>query len=139
MAEDFEPRLVGFACNWCTYVGADLAGSSRFQYSPNIRVIRVMCSGRVDPTFIILALTRGSDGVLIGGCHPGDCHYMEGNYLARRRITALKTVLKHFGLDKRIRLEWIAASEGQKFASVTNEMAEDVKKMGPSPIGGELV
>lgn len=139
MGEEFEPRIVGFVCNWCTYAGADLAGTSRMKYPPNIRLIRVMCSGRVDPMFVLKALLNGADGVLIGGCHPGDCHYTQGNYFARRRIAALKLQLKQLGFDKRVRLEWISAAEGAKFATVVKEMVEELKELGPNPMRGKLL
>ena len=132
MIKDFEPNIVGFLCNWCTYAGADLAGTSRIQYPPNLKAIRVMCSGRVNPIFVINALQQGADGVLIGGCHPGDCHYERGNYIARRRYAVLKNLLEYMGIDpRRVRLAWISASEGNKFAEVVNELTEDIKKLGP--------
>ncbi|MBN2326172.1 MAG: hydrogenase iron-sulfur subunit [Candidatus Omnitrophica bacterium] len=128
----FEPRIVAFFCNWCTYTASDLTGISRLIYAPNVRVIRVMCSGRIDPQFILAALREGADGVLIGGCHPGDCHYQEGNYKALRRFKLLKRFLNRMGVeDERIRLEWIAASEGDKVQKVVNEMTEQVRKLGP--------
>jgi len=128
----FEPLILGFACNWCTYAGADLAGTSRIQYPPNLRMIRVMCSGRVDPTFILKAFARGVDGVLIGGCHPGDCHYMEGNYKARRRIHLLRKMLGDFGIEpERVRLEWVSASEGARFAQVVADFTKTLKELGP--------
>jgi len=133
--DGFEPKIVGFCCNWCSYAGADLAGVSRFQYPPNIRIIRVMCSGRVDPTFILKALEVGADGVLITGCHPGDCHYMSGNYKAERRILLLKKVLEQLGIEKeRIRLEWVSASEGARFAEVVTDFTQTIKNLGPNPI-----
>jgi F420-non-reducing hydrogenase iron-sulfur subunit len=129
---DFEPKIVAFFCNWCTYTAADLAGISRLQYSPCVRVIRLMCSGRIDPQFILEAFSKGADGVLIGGCHPGDCHYQEGNYKALRRYILLKKILKDFGIEEeRLRLEWISASEGDKVQKVVNEMVEIIKKLGP--------
>ena len=132
MANKFEPRIVGFLCNWCSYSGADLAGTSRMKYPPNIDIIRVMCSGRVDPSFVLKAFTSGADGVLICGCHPGDCHYMEGNYKTARRIPLLKKVLSQLGIeDKRVRLEWVSASEGDRFASVVREMTEEIRQLGP--------
>ena len=128
----FEPRIVAFFCNWCTYTAADLAGTARMTYLPNVRVVRVMCSGRLDPQFILTALREGADGVLIGGCHPGDCHYQEGNYKALRRFTLLKRYLKLMGIDeRRVRLEWIAASEGDKVQRVINEMTETIRSLGP--------
>ncbi len=128
----FEPKLVGFLCNWCSYTGADLAGTARMTYAPNLRIIRVMCSGRVDPQFVLKAFAEGADGVLISGCHPGDCHYQEGNYKALRRAKLLSRVLQEFGIEKeRFRLEWVSASEGVKFQHVVNEFTEQVKKLGP--------
>jgi F420-non-reducing hydrogenase iron-sulfur subunit len=128
----FEPKIVGILCNWCSYAGADLAGISRKKFAPNVRVIRVMCSGRVEPTFILKAFQAGADGVLILGCHPGDCHYIEGNYKTMRRIPLLKKMLAQFGIeDERVRLEWVSASEGDRFASIVNEMTEEVRKLGP--------
>jgi len=137
----FEPKIIGFLCNWCSYAGADLAGVSRIQYPPNIRIIRVMCSGRIDPAFVFEAFKDGADGVLIAGCHlPSDCHYISGNFKAFRRINLLKKVLKEFGIEpERLRLEWISASEGDKFAAVVRSMVEEVKKLGPNPLKNEEV
>lgn len=134
--KDFEPKIIGFLCNWCAYAGADLAGVSRIQYPPNIRIIRVMCSGRVDPAFILEALKNGADGVLVAGCHlPSDCHYISGNFKTLRRIMLLKRVLKDLGIEpERVRLEWISASEGDKFAAVVRDMVEQIKKLGPNPL-----
>jgi F420-non-reducing hydrogenase iron-sulfur subunit len=130
----FEPRIVAFLCNWCTYTGADLAGTSRIQYPPNVRIIRLMCSGAVDPVYVLKALLDGADGVLIGGCHPGDCHYQEGNYKARRRVAILKETLRSMGLEEdRLWLRWISASEGQRFADTITEMTAAMKEMGPNP------
>jgi F420-non-reducing hydrogenase iron-sulfur subunit len=135
----FEPRIVGFLCNWCSYTGADLAGTSRIKYAPNVRVIRVMCSARVDPTFVIKALVEGADGVLICGCHPGDCHYVEGNYKAVRRFAALKRLLRAQGIEEdRVRLEWVSASEGARFAEIVNDMTEKTRKLGPSRVKTQL-
>jgi F420-non-reducing hydrogenase iron-sulfur subunit len=135
MAE-FEPKIIGFLCNWCTSAAADLAGTSRFQYPPNIRPIRVMCSGSVDSSYILKALLDGADGVLVGGCHPGDCHYVSGNYRARRRIALLKRILETLDLrPERVWLEWISASEGRKFASFVGKMTDDIRSMGPNPMG----
>jgi len=132
MSKDFEPRIIVFACNWCSYAALDLAGTSRMKYPPNFLVIRVMCSGRVDPQFILEAFRRGADGVLVAGCHPGDCHYIEGNIKALRRMTLLKRVLEEFGIEKeRFRLEWISASEADKFIRVANDMLEKIKPLGP--------
>lgn len=134
MAE-FEPKIIGFLCNWCSYAGADLAGTSRMQYPPNVRIIRLMCSGSLDPLYVFRALTQGADGVLIGGCHPGDCHYIDGNYKARRRIAVIKEALHQIGLDDdRVWLRWISASEGDKFARTIKEMVEELKKKGPNPL-----
>lgn len=136
---NYEPKIVAFFCNWCTYTAADLAGVSRLKYAPNVRVIRIMCSGRVDPQFILQAFASGADGVLIGGCHPGDCHYAEGNYKMLRRFRLLKRMLKDLGFaDERLRLEWISASEGEKVKTVINEMVEQVKALGPLAIPQQL-
>lgn len=128
----FDPRIVAFFCNWCTYTAADLAGISRMEYAPGVRIVRLMCSGRVDPQFVLAAFRHGADGVLIGGCHPGDCHYQEGNYKARRRFELLRMLLRDMGIEgERLRLEWISASEGDKVARVCNEMAEQIRALGP--------
>jgi F420-non-reducing hydrogenase iron-sulfur subunit len=128
----FEPKLVGFLCNWCSYTGADLAGTARMKYPPNLRVIRVMCSGRVDPNFILEALARGADGVLVLGCHPGDCHYSEGNYKCQRRIPLTRKLAEQMGIDpRRIQLEWVSASEGARFTQVVTEFTERVRALGP--------
>jgi len=132
--ETFEPLVVTFCCNWCSYAGADLAGVSRIQYPPNIRIIRVMCSGMVHPNLVIDALTKGADGVLMCGCHPGDCHYMEGNLKAEARAEAIKLMMQDFGIEEeRFRLEWVSASEGPRFAQVVNDMVGQIKALGPSP------
>ncbi len=134
----FEPRIVAFFCNWCTYTAADLAGTARLTYAPNVRVVRIMCSGRLDPQFVVTALRQGADGVLIGGCHPGDCHYQEGNYKMLRRFHLLKRMLKQFGIDdQRVRLEWISASEGDKVQRVINEMVAQVRDLGPLALVGK--
>ena len=131
--ETFEPVIIGFCCNWCSYAGADLAGVSRQQYPPNLRIIRVMCSGMVHPSLVIDALTKGADGVLICGCHPGDCHYLEGNLKAENRKEAIELLLEDFGIEpERFRLEWISASEGPRFAELVREMTETVRALGPS-------
>jgi F420-non-reducing hydrogenase iron-sulfur subunit len=131
----FEPKIVGILCNWCSYTGADLAGTSRIKYAPNVRVIRVMCSGRVDPTFVLKAFADGADGVLVAGCHPGDCHYIEGNYKTLRRMVLLKRMLADYGIEpERFRLEWVSASEGDRWAQVVNQITEDVRKLGPAKI-----
>ena len=131
----FEPKIIGFLCNWCSYAGADLAGVSRIQYPPNIRIVRVMCSGRIDPAFILKAFKDGADGVLIAGCHlPSDCHYISGNFKAQRRIILLKKTLKGFGIEpERVRLEWVSASEGDKFAAVVRDMVKEIRELGPNP------
>jgi len=130
----FNPKILGFLCNWCSYAGADLAGVSRIQYSPNIRIVRVMCSGRVDPIFIAEALSRNIDGVLVLGCHPGDCHYISGNYEAEIKMQMLTKLLKIIGFSERLRLDWVSAAEGNRFAQLVNEFNEHIKKLGPNPI-----
>ena len=128
----FEPKIVGFMCNWCAYRGADLAGTSRMKSAPNARAVRVMCSGRVDPQLVVKAFQLGADGVLVLGCHPGDCHYSEGNYKAARRISLLKKMMAQFGIeDERIRLDWVSASEGDRFTKIVNEMTEQIRVLGP--------
>jgi len=132
MNRDFEPEIIAFLCNWCSYAGADLAGTSRIQYPPNVKIIRVMCSGRVNPVFVLNALQQGVDGVIIGGCHPGECHYETGNYLARRRITVLKKLLEYIGIDpRRVQMTWISASEGTKFADVIKTATDEIRNLGP--------
>jgi F420-non-reducing hydrogenase iron-sulfur subunit len=132
MPNEWEPRIVAFFCNWCTYTAADLAGVSRIKYAPNARIVRVMCSGRIDPQFVLDAFAKGADGVLIGGCHPGDCHYIEGNYKALRRFRPLKRMLGDMGIpEERFRLEWISASEGDKVKAAINDMVEKVRALGP--------
>ena len=132
---EFKPTIVSFLCNWCSYTGADLAGTSRMKYAPNIRIIKVMCSGRVDPTFVLSAFREGADGVMICGCHPGDCHYHEGNYKCLRRYHLLQKYLQQMGINKdRLHLAWISASEGKQFADLADEMTERVLKLGPSEI-----
>jgi F420-non-reducing hydrogenase iron-sulfur subunit len=128
----FEPKIIGFLCNWCSYTGADLAGVSRIKSAPNVRILRTMCSGRVDPAFILKAFQLGADGVIVMGCHLGDCHYQEGNYKTIRRLPFLKRLIKDFGIDpRRLRLEWVSASEGDRFAKVVNEMTEEIRQLGP--------
>jgi F420-non-reducing hydrogenase iron-sulfur subunit len=130
--ENFEPKIVGFLCNWCSYEGADSAGKAQKEYPSNLRVVRVMCSGRIDPQFVIQTFKDGADGVLILGCHPGDCHYQEGNFKALKRHKVLKNMLKEFGIEEeRLRLDWVSASEGDKFVQVVSEIVEDVRKLGP--------
>jgi len=128
----FEPQIMCFLCKWCTYAGADLAGTSRKQYAPNTVNLRVMCSSRIDPQHILYAFKEGADGVFIGGCHPGDCHYVEGNYKTLRRTVLFRQMLEDFGINKnRLRLEWISAAEGQKFVDTMNEFTEQIRVLGP--------
>jgi coenzyme F420-reducing hydrogenase delta subunit len=137
--EAFEPKILVFCCNWCSYAGADLAGVSRLQMPPHFRVIRVMCSARVDPEFVIRALEKGADGILVAGCHPADCHYIGGNYRTRRRIALLKMLIQQFGYDPdRLRLEWISAGEGEKFQKTMTEFTDTIMELGSAPVrGGE--
>jgi len=136
--DQFEPVIVGFFCNWCTATAADLAGTTRMQYPPNVRPIRVMCSGSVDPVYVLRALLGGADAVIVGGCPPGDCHYVSGNYKARRRMSILKTMLATLGLeDERVWVRWISAAEGAKFARTMNEVTQETKKLGPNPMKGD--
>ncbi|MGI6112816.1 MAG: hydrogenase iron-sulfur subunit [Mahellales bacterium] len=135
--DKWEPKIIAFLCNWCSYAGADLAGTSRLQYPPNIRVIRVPCSGRLNPLFIIKALIDGADGVMVSGCHPGDCHYLTGNMYARRRFVMLKRLLAAAGIEQdRVHFTWVSASEGARFASVVEEVSQRVKRLGPNRIIG---
>lgn len=128
----FEPAIVAFVCNWCTYTAADLAGTARMVQSPNVRLIRMMCTGMVDPKYIIKALLEGADAVLVSGCHPGDCHYINGNYKARRRMKLLKEILPRFGIDeRRLKLTWVGASEGNEFAATVNRFAAEIRELGP--------
>jgi F420-non-reducing hydrogenase iron-sulfur subunit len=128
----FEPKIIGFLCNWCSYTGADLAGTARMKYPPNVISIRVMCSGRVDPGFILDAFQKGADGVLVCGCHPGDCHYVEGNYKCMRRIPLTKKIMKEMGIEpRRLRLEWVSASEGARFQQIVTEFTEQIRALGP--------
>ena len=130
--DEYEPKIIAFLCNWCTYTGADLAGTSRLQYPANVRIIRLMCTGAVDTIYVLKALIEGADGVLIGGCHPGDCHYQEGNDKALRRYLMLKKMIGQFGIEpERIRLEWISASEGDRFAKIADEFTDQIKNLGP--------
>ena len=133
----FEPKLLGFLCNWCSYAGADLAGVSRIQYPPNIRVIRVMCSGRVDPEFIFQGFMTGIDGIIVMGCHPGDCHYLEGNYEAEKKFRMVEKFLNYIDFDHRVRLEWVSASEGARFAEIVSDFTKQIEELGPSPVGGK--
>jgi len=130
----FDPRILIFTCNWCSYAGADLAGTSRLQYPPNARIIRTMCSGRIDPAFVLEALKDGADGVLVTGCHPGDCHYVKGNFRAEKRFHFLKMALKQLGVEEdRVRLAWISAGEGEKFSLLVRDMTDKVRELGPNP------
>ena len=134
MAE-FEPKILAFCCNWCSYAGADLAGVSRFQYPPNIRIIRVMCSGRVEPEFVVKALSLGADGVLVLGCHIGDCHYMYGNHRTKKRMAILERILGYLGINpRRMRLEWVSAAEGSRFAEAVTKFTEEMRELGPNPL-----
>jgi coenzyme F420-reducing hydrogenase delta subunit len=131
--ETWDPKVIAFLCNWCSYAGADLAGISRIQYPPNVRVVRVPCSGRVNPLYIIKALQHGADGVLVSGCHPGDCHYISGNYYARRRFMLLKSLLEAVGIEPgRVNFSWVSAAEGEKFSQVVTQVVEQVKALGPA-------
>jgi coenzyme F420-reducing hydrogenase delta subunit len=134
MNSPWEPKIVAFLCHWCSYAGADLAGVSRIQYPPNIRVVRVPCSGSVDPLYILKALREGADGVLVSGCHPGDCHYLSGNYFARRKFLVLHKLLDLLGLRDRVHFSWVSASEGQRFADVVKAVTEAVRSLGPNPL-----
>ena len=132
MAVGYQPRIVGFLCNWCSYAGADLAGTSRITYPPNIRVIRVPCSGRVDPMLIVKSFELGADGVLVSGCHPGECHYLQGNYHARRRFALLRSLLDYLGIEReRFQMQWVSASEGKKFAEVVSSFTTELARLGP--------
>ena len=136
---NFRPTIVAFLCNWCAYTGADLAGTSRLKYAPNIRIIRIMCSGRIDPTFVLKAFHEGADGVLVCGCHPGDCHYQEGNYKCLRRFKLLQKYIAQMGIEKeRLQLEWISASEGKQFSELVNNMTKTMLTLGPSKIKKSL-
>ena len=139
-ADTWSPHIVGFACNWCTYAGADLAGTSRLSYPPNITLIRVMCTGRIDMQHILAAFAQGADGVFIGGCHPGDCHYISGNYKAQARVALVHRLLEQFGIDPtRLRLEWISAGEGTRFAEVMADFTGQIRKLGPSAVKLDLI
>ncbi len=132
---DFKPKILAFLCNWCSYTGADLAGTSRIKYKPNVRAIRVMCSGRIEPTFVLRAFLKGADGVLVCGCHPGDCHYHEGNYKCLRRYHLLQKYIQQMGIEpSRLKLEWISASEGKQFADLVNSFTETISELGPCMI-----
>jgi coenzyme F420-reducing hydrogenase delta subunit len=137
---DYNPTIIAFVCNWCTYTAADLAGTSRLSYPPNVRLIRMMCTGMVDPKYVIKAFLEGADGVLISGCHPGDCHYINGNLKARRRVKLLKEILPRFGFDdRRLKLTWIGASEGTDFAKIMRELVDEVKSLGPNEARRQMV
>jgi len=136
---DFQPKVVVFCCNWCSYAGADLAGTSRLKIKPNFRTVRTMCSGRIEPTFVLHAFAHGADGVMIAGCHPGDCHYNSGNYKARRRVSLLQNMLSQLGIEPaRLRLEWISASEAKKFQSTVNEFIDQIRELGPLGVAKEV-
>lgn len=131
-SQPWEPKIIAFLCNWCSYVGADLAGTSRTIYPESVRIIRVPCSGHVDPVFIVRTFQRGADGVLVSGCHPGDCHYTKGNYYARRRMLMLRKLLEFTGINpQRVQMSWISASEGQKWAQVVRKATEEIRRLGP--------
>jgi len=130
--KNFEPKIIAFLCNWCAYAGADMAGTSRLKYPANVVPIKVMCSGRIDPEFVIDAFEKGADGIFIGGCHPGDCHYVNGNIRTRRRVAMMKKLLEQMGINpRRLRLEWISATEGAKFAKVMEEFVNEIREIGP--------
>ena len=132
MSEQFDPNIVAFLCNWCSYAGADLAGTSRIKYPPNLHVIRVMCTSRVNPLFLVNAFQQGADSVLVSGCHPGDCHYLEGNYYARRRLALIRELMEYVGVDpRRIHMSWVSASEGHKWKEVVEEVVEKTREVGP--------
>ena len=132
---EFKPQIIAFLCKWCSYTGADLAGTARVKYKPNVRIVRVLCSGRIDPGFVLRAFVKGAEGVLICGCHPGDCHYQEGNYKCLRRYQLLQKYIKQMGIEQaRLKLEWISASEGKQFADLVNSFTETIKELGPSKI-----
>ena len=137
--KEFQPKIIAFCCNWCSYAGADLAGSGRLSYSADVKIIRVPCSCRINPMFILRAFQKGADGVILAGCHPGDCHYSTGNYFTRRRMTLLFSMLDYMGIEKeRTRVEWISAAEGAKFSATMNEFAREIKKLGRSKRLGDL-
>jgi coenzyme F420-reducing hydrogenase delta subunit len=140
MSDEYEPTIVAFLCNWCTYTAADLAGTSRLVYPANVKIIRMMCSGMVDPKYVLKAFLEGADGVLIGGCWPGDCHYIDGNMKARRRVALLHEVIDQFGIDReRLWLRWVAASEGNMFVEVVDEMTRKLRELGPNPLREKMV
>ena len=140
MTDQYEPTIVAFLCNWCTYTAADLAGTSRLVYPANVKIIRMMCSGMVDPKYVLKAFLEGADGVLIGGCWPGDCHYINGNMKARRRVALLHEVIDQFGIDReRLWLRWVAASEGNMFVEVVEEMTSKLRELGPNPLRDKMI
>jgi coenzyme F420-reducing hydrogenase delta subunit len=140
MSDNYEPTIVAFLCNWCTYTAADLAGTSRLVYPANVKIIRMMCSGMVDPKYVVKAFLEGADGVLIGGCWPGDCHYINGNLKARRRVALLHEVTHQFGIDReRLWLRWVAASEGNMFSEIVDEMSAKLREMGPNPLREKMI
>jgi F420-non-reducing hydrogenase iron-sulfur subunit len=140
MNDTYEPTIVAFLCNWCTYTAADLAGTSRLVYPANVKIIRMMCSGMVDPKYVVKAFLEGADGVLIGGCWPGDCHYINGNLKARRRVALLHEVIDQFGIDReRLWLRWVAASEGNMFSEIVEEMSVKLREMGPNPLREKMI
>ncbi len=140
MQPSTEPKIIAFLCNWCTYAGADLAGTARMTYPANVRTVRLMCTGSLDPMYVVKAFLEGADGVLVGGCHPGDCHYTNGNFKARRRVTMLWEIMDGLGLDRsRLWLRWISASEGGLFAQTIKEMVESLKAKGPSPVKAQMI
>ncbi|MFH1445882.1 MAG: hydrogenase iron-sulfur subunit [Chloroflexota bacterium] len=129
---EFEPNIIAFLCNWCSYAGADLAGTSRIQYPPNVKIIRVMCSSRINPLFLVNALQQGADGVLVAGCHPGDCHYAEGNFYARRRFFLIKNLMEYVGIEpERIQMAWVSASEGARWAKMIQDVTSEIRQLGP--------
>jgi F420-non-reducing hydrogenase iron-sulfur subunit len=136
MQHHFEPKIMGFLYSWCSYTGADMAGVGRMQYPANIRIVRVMCSGRMDPLFVVRAFEAGADGVLVSGCHPGDCHYTTGNYFTRRRFVAMRKLLTFMGIDeRRLKITWVSASEGAQFAQIARKMTKEVQELGPLNLG----
>jgi len=136
---EFNPQIIAFLCKWCSYTGADLAGTSRMEYQPNVRAIRIMCSGRIEPTFVLRSFRQGADGVLLCGCHPGDCHYQEGNYRCLRRFYLLKKYIQQMGIEaERLKLEWISASEGKQFAELVNSFTQTIKELGPCKVKGAM-
>jgi len=129
---EFEPNIIAFLCNWCSYAGADLAGTSRMQYPPNVKIVRVMCSSRINPLFLVNALQQGADGVLVAGCHPGDCHYAEGNFYARRRFALMKNLMEHVGIEpERVQMAWVSASEGARWAKMIHDVTDEIRQLGP--------